>query len=91
MSAIGTTVLKTGYGHFGDLLDLANRASIFCVFMISRVSSPHSKPERRFYNGDTVIGCHLLTTRIFHQGESLLDFVLEQVGPDLVQETMILA
>lgn len=31
-----------------------------------------------------------ITTRVFNQGESLLDFVLEQIKPDQVQETMII-
>jgi F420-0:gamma-glutamyl ligase len=37
------------------------------------------------------LGVVPLTTRIFRQGESLLDFIAEQVNPDLRQEKMILA
>jgi F420-0:gamma-glutamyl ligase len=42
-------------------------------------------------SGTLSLGVFPLTTRVFHQGESLLDFVLEQVKPDLVQEAMIVA
>jgi dihydrofolate synthase / folylpolyglutamate synthase len=37
------------------------------------------------------LGIFPLTTRVYHQGENLLDFVVEQVKPHLVQEAMIVA